>query len=107
MITKTSTAPLERVKILLQVQAIKKSPSPKYKGIRGTLVTIMKEEGISSLWKGNGANCLRVVPVYALKFTFNDEIKRIVAQGKDIHKLTFKQMILSGSLAGLMQSCIT
>lgn len=31
--------------------------------------------GFLGLYKGNGANCLRVVPVYALKFSLNDQIK--------------------------------
>ena len=83
-ITKTSTAPLERVKILLQVQGMKLKEHPelgqsgtlKYRGIIGTMRTVIREEGFIALYKGNGANVLRVVPVYALKFTFNDFFRK-------------------------------
>ncbi len=32
------------------------------------------------MFQGNGANCSRVVPVYALKFGTNDYFKRYVAR---------------------------
>jgi len=45
-ITKTSVAPLERIKILLQVQGMKSQMGEKkYKGIFGTFQTVVKEEG--------------------------------------------------------------
>ena len=114
-ITKTSTAPLERVKILLQVQAMARGTAAdgaaaagvsKYRGIVGTFTTVVREEGARSLWKGNGANVLRVVPVYALKFTFNDAFRDMVRR-PDQQQLTFAQMIVAGSSAGLFQACIT
>jgi hypothetical protein len=37
---------------------------PKYTGIMQTLWLVTKEEGPLALWKGNGANVLRVIPVY-------------------------------------------
>jgi len=105
-ITKTSVAPLERIKILLQVQGMKSQMGEKkYKGIFGTFQTVVKEEGLLSLYRGNGANVIRVVPVYALKFTFNDTFKDMVrVPGKP---LNFTQLILSGTLAGLFQTCMT
>src|SRR3990167_290366 len=66
----TSIAPLERVKILLQVQGMR--GSTKYHGVLQTMAVVTKEEGFFKLWKGNGANVSRVVPNVALKFTFND-----------------------------------
>jgi hypothetical protein len=102
-ITKTATAPLERVKILLQLQGMKKQG--KYRGIMHTLRTIVKEEGWVGLFKGNGANVLRVIPVYALKFSFNDTFKNMVrAKGEP---LTLMQLMLAGTLAGLFQTCVT
>ncbi len=65
VLTYTVIAPLERVKLLLQIQGMR--GSGKYHGVLGTLVTVLKEEGIRALWKGNGANCFRVGPNYALK----------------------------------------
>ena len=73
-ITKTSIAPLERIKILFQVQAMKGAEN-KYTGIVQAIRTIVREEGVWALYYGNGANIVRVIPVYALKFTFNDTFR--------------------------------
>ncbi|GBG28681.1 Mitochondrial carrier protein [Hondaea fermentalgiana] len=108
-ITKTAVAPLERVKILLQVQGMKMADRSKsdfkYRGVLGTMRTVLKEEGVLALYKGNGANVLRVVPVYALKFTFNDTFKDMVRTSNE--PLSFGQLIMAGTLAGLFQTCVT
>lgn len=118
IVTKTSTAPLERVKILLQLQgmALKQRnpnaeapPQLKYRGIWHTLTTTLKEEGLRGWFKGNGANVVRVVPVYALKFAFNDTFKDLI-RGKNADKskkLSFAQLMASGTLAGLFQQVCT
>ena len=71
-VTKTATAPLERIKIIFQVQGMAKQDlvKPKYTSILQTLALVSKEEGVHALWKGNGANVLRVIPVYGLKFAW-------------------------------------
>lgn len=112
--TKTCVAPLERAKILLQVQGIscekgtKIYPSQlKYRGLFGTMLKVVREEGIFALYRGNGANVLRVIPVYALKFTFNDFFVDLVKKDTSKDKLEFYELILSGTMAGLFQTCIT
>ena len=70
----------------------------KYSGTWGTLSTISAEEGFAGLWKGNFANVLRVVPVYALKFSFNDTFKVMVG-GNAAGQLNFSQLLLSGTMA--------
>ena len=37
----------------------------RYSGVMDAARTILTQEGVRSFWKGNGSNCLRVVPVYA------------------------------------------
>jgi hypothetical protein len=39
---------------------------------------VVKEEGPKALFKGNGANVIRIIPNYALKFSFNDTFKEMV-----------------------------
>jgi hypothetical protein len=114
-ITKTSVAPLERLKILFQVQGMmpltQKSPLPptyKYTSIFQALSLVVKEEGVLALYKGNGANVVRIVPTYALKFAFNDTIKGLVLKpGQDSKTLTFGQLFTIGGFAGAGQILIT
>ncbi len=50
----------------------------KYTTMNQATLKIFREEGVRGLWAGNGANVLRVIPVYALKFSFNDSFKDLV-----------------------------
>lgn len=107
-ITKTIIAPLDRIKILHQIQGMKPSSLPKkYDGIIQTGKIVIQEEGVLSLYKGNGANVLRVIPNYALKFMFNDFFKDLVKKPNQMTPLTFNQLILSGSAAGFSQIILT
>ena len=67
IVTKTMTAPLERVKILLQLRSMSKATVSSSSSILGTIRSVLKDDGVRGFWKGNGANCIRVVPVYGLK----------------------------------------
>lgn len=51
-VSKTAVAPIERVKLLLQVQASSKqiSPEAQYKGIVDCLVRIPREQGAYANW---------------------------------------------------------
>lgn len=107
VISKTLIAPLERVKILNQIEGMHQEP-PKYKGVFHTLRFVIKEEGFLALFRGNGANVVRVIPNYGLKFAFNDSIKALVKKpGQSDKDLSFYQMMMSGTMAGTMQICIT
>jgi|TARA_B110000208_G_scaffold179980_1_gene229274 hypothetical protein len=106
-VTKTMTAPLDRIKVLLQVQATNRAVDGKYSGIVGSTRIILREEGAAAMWRGNWANCARIVPVYACRFAFNDVIRaQLLRPGQDPTKLSFRQSILAGSLAGLMQQAL-
>eukprot|EP00808_Paulinella_micropora_P021104 g10874.t1 len=106
-VTKTAVAPLERIKILYQVQDML-GHSGKYDGVLGSLKTIYKENGFLGFYRGNGANVLRILPNYSLKFMFNDTYKRMVARpGQNLNKLDFLQLIQAGWLAGFCQATIT
>lgn len=80
--------------------------APKYTGIWQTAKLVTKEDGPTALWKGNGANVLRVIPVYGLKFAFNDTFKAIVA-GPGKKRLDTSELLYIGTLAGLFQTIIT
>uniref|UniRef100_A0A8C0Y8K0 ADP/ATP translocase n=1 Tax=Cyprinus carpio carpio TaxID=630221 RepID=A0A8C0Y8K0_CYPCA len=78
-ISKTAVAPIERVKLLLQVQHASKqiTVDKQYKGIIDCVVRIPKEQGFVSFWRGNLANVIRYFPTQALNFAFKDKYKKI------------------------------
>jgi solute carrier family 25 (adenine nucleotide translocator) protein 4/5/6/31 len=79
VISKTVVAHIERVKLLLQVQAASKqiSQEQQYKGIIDCFVRVSKEQGVLSLWRGNLANVIRYFPTQALNFAFKDKYKML------------------------------
>nr|KAF6360671.1 solute carrier family 25 member 5 [Myotis myotis] len=84
-ISKTAVAPIERVKLLLQVQHASKqiTADKQYKGIIDCVVRIPKEQGVLSFWRGNLANVIRYFPTQALNFAFKDKYKQIFLGGVD------------------------
>ncbi|KAG8038255.1 hypothetical protein G9C98_006582 [Cotesia typhae] len=84
-ISKTAVAPIERVKLLLQVQHISKqiAEDKRYKGMVDCFVRIPKEQGFLSFWRGNFANVIRYFPTQALNFAFKDKYKQVFLGGVD------------------------
>ncbi|KAI0697011.1 mitochondrial carrier domain-containing protein [Cytidiella melzeri] len=79
-ISKTAAAPIERVKLMIQNQgsmlAAGRLDRP-YKGIVDCFTRTYTEEGLVSLWRGNGTNVLRYFPTQALNFAFKDTFKQM------------------------------
>lgn len=109
-ISKTAVAPIERVKLLLQVQAASKqiSADQAYKGMVDCFIRIPKEQGVLSYWRGNLANVIRYFPTQALNFAFKDKYKQIFLGGVD-KKTQFWRFFLgnlaSGGAAGATSLC--
>lgn len=63
-VSKTAVAPIERVKLLLQVQDANKNMAveDRYKGIGDCFMRVHREQGFASFWRGNLANVLRYFP---------------------------------------------
>lgn len=75
-VSRTVVSPLERLKILLQVQS---GPSSEYKiGIWKALQKIWREEGMKGMMAGNGTNCVRIVPYSAVQFGSYNVYKPLV-----------------------------
>jgi solute carrier family 25 (mitochondrial adenine nucleotide translocator), member 4/5/6/31 len=77
-VSKTAVAPIERVKLLLQVQDAQKhiSEDKKFKGINDCFSRVYREQGFASFWRGNLANVIRYFPTQALNFAFKDTYKK-------------------------------
>ncbi|XP_054959858.1 mitochondrial adenyl nucleotide antiporter SLC25A23 isoform X6 [Pan paniscus] len=63
-VSRTGTAPLDRLKVFMQVHASKTNRL----NILGGLRSMVLEGGIRSLWRGNGINVLKIAPESAIKF---------------------------------------
>lgn len=76
-VSKTLVAPIERVKLLLQVQDSNKNIAvdKRYKGIGDCFSRVASEQGIASFWRGNLANVIRYFPTQALNFACKDFYK--------------------------------
>ncbi|XP_035387721.1 graves disease carrier protein isoform X3 [Electrophorus electricus] len=92
---KTTIAPLDRVKILLQAH----NPHYKHLGVFATLRAVPKKEGFLGLYKGNGAMMVRIFPYGAIQFMAFDNYKKFLSTklgiSGHIHRL------MAGSLAGM------
>jgi solute carrier family 25 (adenine nucleotide translocator) protein 4/5/6/31 len=109
-VSKTAVAPIERVKLLLQVQHASKqiTVDKQYKGIVDAFVRIPKEQGVLAYWRGNLANVIRYFPTQALNFAFKDKYKQVFLGGVD--KKTqfwryFAGNLASGGAAGATSLC--
>ncbi|XP_072241137.1 ADP/ATP translocase 1 [Leuresthes tenuis] len=109
-ISKTAVAPIERVKLLLQVQHASKqiTVDKQYKGIMDCVVRIPKEQGFVSFWRGNLANVIRYFPTQALNFAFKDKYKKIFLGGVDQKTQFWRYFagnLASGGAAGATSLC--
>lgn len=100
---KTLVAPIDRVKILLQVHNVHYEGY----GIFESFYQVYKKEGFLSLYKGNGAQMLRIFPYAAMQFTSYEMYK-------SLNKRLFKQKadylinnLACGSLAGITAVTVT
>lgn len=109
-VSRTAVAPLERLKILLQVQ---NSHSIKYKGTVQGLKYIWRTEGLRGMFKGNGTNCARIVPNSAVKFFSYEEASRGILwfyrqqTGNENAELTPLLRLGAGACAGIIAMSAT
>uniref|UniRef100_A0A8D1FZA7 Solute carrier family 25 member 25 n=1 Tax=Sus scrofa TaxID=9823 RepID=A0A8D1FZA7_PIG len=100
-VSRTCTAPLDRLKVLMQVHASRSNNMC----IVGGFTQMIREGGARSLWRGNGINVLKIAPESAIKFMAYEQIKRLV--GTDQETLRIHERLVAGSLAGaIAQSSI-
>ena len=60
---------------------------------------------IQAFFRGNGTNVIKIAPETAIKLTFNDRIKRLVASDAD--HITPLQRLFAGAMSGAVaQVCL-
>jgi len=105
-VAKTCTAPIERVKLIIQTQdanpKIISGEVARYTGIADCFTRVANEQGVKAFWRGNLTNIMRYFPTQAFNFAFKDSIKAMfpkVDKNVDFGKFFFINMA-SGGLAG-------
>jgi len=111
-IAKTCTAPIERVKILIQTQdanpKIISGEIKRYNGIVDCFRRVNSEQGFSAFWRGNFTNIIRYFPTQAFNFAFKETFKKPFPKYNpktDFGKFFLVNMA-SGGLAGAASLCI-
>jgi len=111
-VAKTCTAPIERVKLLIQTQdanpKIISGEVARYTGIVDCFTRVAKEQGVNAFWRGNLTNIIRYFPTQAFNFAFKDGIKAMFPKADK--KTEFGKFFLinmaSGGMAGAGSLCI-
>jgi len=105
-ISKTATAPIERVKLVIQTQdanpKIISGEVARYTGMGDAFARITKEQGFSAFWRGNATNIIRYFPTQAFNLAFKDTIKKAFPkydQNKQFWSF-FATQLASGGAAG-------
>jgi len=111
-VAKTATAPIERVKLIIQTQdanpLIKSGQVKRYTGIGDCFTRVYSEQGLGAFWRGNFTNVIRYFPTQAFNFAFKDTIKSLFPKysAKTDFGMFFLVNMASGGLAGAGSLCI-
>ncbi|KAG2388196.1 hypothetical protein C9374_001046 [Naegleria lovaniensis] len=94
-ISKTVTAPMERLKVIYQVQT--KKPPSMWMGLK----EIYTEGGVKGLFRGNGVNIIKSAPEKAIKYAAFEQVKSMLTKmngGESSNVITF----IAGSSSGVI-----
>lgn len=100
-LAKTTIAPLDRTKINFQIS---RQPYSAKAAIE-FLINSYRTDGLLSLWRGNSATMVRIVPYAAIQFTAHEQWKRLLQVNGS--ETTPGKRFLAGSLAGVTSQSLT
>ncbi|KAL2756100.1 hypothetical protein ACRALDRAFT_1063908 [Sodiomyces alcalophilus JCM 7366] len=104
-VSRTVVSPLERLKILFQVQSAGRDA---YKlSVSQGLKKMWKEEGWRGFMRGNGTNCVRIVPYSAVQFGSYNFYRRNIFESSPGADLTPIARLVCGGAAGITSVIFT
>ncbi|KAI1332565.1 mitochondrial carrier domain-containing protein [Xylariaceae sp. FL0255] len=104
-VSRTVVSPLERLKILFQVQGVGHN---EYKlSVGKALGKMWKEEGWRGFMRGNGTNCIRIVPYSAVQFGSYNLYKRHFFETSPGKVMSPIERLFCGGIAGITSVCFT
>ncbi|CAK8541912.1 unnamed protein product [Lathyrus sativus] len=104
---KTFTAPLDRIKLLMQTHGVRvgQDSAKKAIGFVQAIAVIGKEEGIRGYWKGNLPQVIRVIPYSAVQLFAYETYKKLF-RGQN-GELSVVARLSAGAFAGMTATFIT
>ncbi|GCC18063.1 hypothetical protein chiPu_0017782 [Chiloscyllium punctatum] len=100
-VSRTVTAPFDRLRVLMQVYSTRQNKMKISSGLRA----MVREGGVSSMWRGNLTNIIKIGPELAFKFMAYEELKTLIANEPE--NLGMKERFLAGSMAGAFSQTAT
>ncbi|KAK9103985.1 hypothetical protein Scep_020829 [Stephania cephalantha] len=91
--SRTVTAPLDRLKVALQVQT-RRAP------IVPAIQNIWKEGGIKGFFRGNGLNVLKVAPESAIRFYTYEMLSNVFVNINQVGDIGTGERLIAGGVAG-------
>ncbi|CEJ60822.1 Putative Solute carrier protein [Penicillium brasilianum] len=102
-VSRTIVSPLERLKILLQIQSVGRE---EYKlSIWKALKKMKREEGWRGFMRGNGTNCIRIIPYSAVQFGSYNFYKKFAETPEG--EMTPTRRLICGGIAGITSVTVT
>eukprot|EP00271_Cylindrocystis_brebissonii_P011590 TRINITY_DN29459_c0_g1_i1.p1 TRINITY_DN29459_c0_g1~~TRINITY_DN29459_c0_g1_i1.p1 ORF type:complete len:490 (+),score=59.22 TRINITY_DN29459_c0_g1_i1:153-1622(+) len=104
-LAKTITAPLDRVKLLAQVQGVQ-AGQPSL-NLFDAMKKIGREEGLVGYWRGNLPQVLRVIPYSAVQLLAYESYKRLFTGKERGATLSVPARLAAGACAGMTSTLVT
>jgi solute carrier family 25 phosphate transporter 23/24/25/41 len=95
--SKTFTAPLDRFRVLFQV-------NQKASHFNDVFIKIISENGIFGFWRGNAINVTKIIPESAVRFHVFEKTKFYFVKSNS--GITMGQTFVAGGLAGLVSQTV-
>ncbi|KAL3424368.1 mitochondrial carrier [Phlyctema vagabunda] len=94
-VSRTVVSPLERLKILFQIQSVGRE---EYKlSVGKGLMKMWKEEGFKGFMRGNGTNCIRIVPYSAVQFGSYNFYKKFFESSPGVDLNSGRRLVCGGA----------
>jgi solute carrier family 25 phosphate transporter 23/24/25/41 len=107
---KTLTAPLDRVKLLMQtgggLETGAVADAARGGGLLRSLAAVGRDGGVRAYWRGNTPQLLKVVPYSAVQLAAYEGVKRALAD-KETGKLSVWSRLAAGAAAGAVATLAT
>ncbi|KAI3655871.1 hypothetical protein MP638_002617, partial [Amoeboaphelidium occidentale] len=111
-VSRTATAPLDRIRVLLQVQtACASTTSTLRHRVRNFLHgfwQIYADGGVTAFWRGNGVNVVKIIPESATRFYVYESVKAYLKEssGSTSGVVTMQERMIAGGVAGFASQCL-